>query len=143
MILGRICKHFGISEIIGFVIGGIILGLFALGGVISFFDKPIVELSDSMLSFWQVSGIIILFSVILIIAVLSKIIGSGITTTILLKDKNKGLRTRYGMIVRGEITFITAGIGLSYGIISDNIFLILIFVILGTIFIEPILETFS
>ena len=34
MVLGRICKHFGISEIIGFVIGGIILGPFALGGAI-------------------------------------------------------------------------------------------------------------
>ena len=32
MLLGRICKHFGISEIIGFVIGGIILNPFALGG---------------------------------------------------------------------------------------------------------------
>ena len=61
MMLGRICKHFGISEIIGFVIGGIILGPFALGGLISFFDRPLVELSDLMLSFWQIAGIIILF----------------------------------------------------------------------------------
>jgi Kef-type K+ transport system membrane component KefB len=54
---------------------------------------------------------IILFSVILTIAVLSKIIGSGIIAIILFKDKNKGLRIGYGMIVRGEIAFITAGIG--------------------------------
>ena len=62
MVLGRICKHFGISEIIGFVIGGIILGPFALGGLIQFFDKPLVELNYLMLSFWQIAGIIILFS---------------------------------------------------------------------------------
>ena len=62
MSLGRICKHFGISEIIGFVIGGIILGPFALGGLISFFDRPLVELNDLMLSFWQIAGIVILFS---------------------------------------------------------------------------------
>ena len=37
MLLGRICKHFGISEIIGFVIGGIILSPFALGEWIQFF----------------------------------------------------------------------------------------------------------
>ena len=60
MLLGRICKHFGISEIIGFVIGGIILSLFALGGWIQFYDKPIVELNELMLSFWQIAGIIIL-----------------------------------------------------------------------------------
>lgn len=59
---------------------------------------------------------------ILIIAVLSKILGSGISAIILLKNKNKGLRIGYGMIVRGEIALITAGIGLTYGIISDSIF---------------------
>jgi Kef-type K+ transport system membrane component KefB len=62
MMLGRICKHFGISEIIGFVVGGIILGPFALGGLISFSDRPLVELNDLMLSFWQIAGIVILFS---------------------------------------------------------------------------------
>jgi len=373
MILGRICKHFGISEIIGFVVGGIILGPFALGGLISFFDRPLVELNDLMLSFWQIAGIVILFSaglhftfsslkhtgiqamiigttgviiplvfgygisvllgidwmvamiigatlsatsiaaavtileelgkektkegnilvnaavlddvlglailssiisiviahslpsletvlfeiseslvlwiilllsavfllpkivhavavtkptslesrgtkqatalgsafgmaaiaasiglnpivgafaagmglagsklakqvkefvgelqiifapfffaimgahvdisnilnvdvilfsIILGIAIISKILGSGIPAIILLKNKNKGLRIGYGMIVRGEIAFITAGIGLSYGIISDDVFSTLIFVILSTIFIGPIL----
>ena len=80
---------------------------------------------------------------ILIIAVLSKILGSGIPAIILLKNKNKGLRIGYGMIVRGEIALITAGIGLTYGIISDSIFSTLIFVILGTIFIGPILLKYS
>ena len=80
---------------------------------------------------------------ILIIAVLSKILGSGISAIILLKNKNKGLRIGYGMIVRGEIALITAGIGLTYGIISDSIFSTLIFVILGTIFIGPILLRYS
>ena len=80
---------------------------------------------------------------ILIIAVLSKILGSGIPAIILLKNKNKGLRIGYGMIVKGEIALITAGIGLTYGIISDSIFSTLIFVILGTIFIGPILLRYS
>ncbi|GBH34954.1 sodium:proton antiporter [Nitrosopumilus zosterae] len=82
---------------------------------------------------------LVLFVIILIIAVLGKILGSGIPAVILLKNKNKGLRIGYGMIVRGEIAFITAGLGLSYGIISESIFSTLIFVILGTIIIGPIL----
>ncbi|HSG83562.1 MAG TPA: cation:proton antiporter [Nitrosopumilus sp.] len=86
---------------------------------------------------------IILFFVILIIAILSKILGSGIPAIILLKNKNKGLRIGYGMIVRGEIAFITAGLGLAYGIISESIFSTLVFVILGTIFIGPILLRYS
>ena len=81
----------------------------------------------------------VLFSIILGIAIISKILGSGIPAIILLKNKNKGMRIGFGMIVRGEIAFITAGIGLSYGIISDDVFSTLIFVILSTIFIGPIL----
>ena len=62
LLLGRLCTHFKIPEIIGFVIAGIILGPFALGGLLPLFDKPIVELNDVMISLWQISGIIILFS---------------------------------------------------------------------------------
>ncbi len=75
----------------------------------------------------------------MIIVILSKILGSGIPAIILLKNKNKGLKIGYGMIVRGEIAFITAELGLVYGIISESIFSTLVFVILGTIFIGPIL----
>ncbi len=62
MLLGRLCTRIGLSEIIGFVIGGVILGPFALGGFIPFFDKPIVQLDDLTLLLWQMSGIVILFS---------------------------------------------------------------------------------
>ncbi len=62
MLLGKLCSHFGLSEIVGFVIGGVILGPFALGGLISFSDKPIILLDDLTLGLWQMSGIIILFS---------------------------------------------------------------------------------
>ena len=62
LLLGRLCMHFKIPEIIGFVVSGIFLGPFALGGILPLFDKPIVELNEIMLSLWQISGIIILFS---------------------------------------------------------------------------------
>ena len=62
MLLGKLCSRIGLSEIIGFVIGGVILGPFALGGVIPFFDKPIVQLDELTLMLWQMSGIVILFS---------------------------------------------------------------------------------
>ena len=62
MLLGRLCAHYKISEVIGFVVAGVILGPFALGGIIPFFDKPIFVINDFMMGFWQMSGIIILFS---------------------------------------------------------------------------------
>ena len=62
LLLGRLCSHFKVSEVIGFVAAGIILGPTAIGGVIPIFDRPIVELNEVMLGLWQISGIIILFS---------------------------------------------------------------------------------
>ena len=62
MMLGRLCSRFGLSEIIGFVIGGVLLGPFALGGMIPFLDKPVVSLDGLTLGLWQMSGIVILFS---------------------------------------------------------------------------------
>ena len=62
LLLGRLCMHFKISEIMGFVVAGIVLGPFALGGIIPLFGGPIVDLNDVMMSLWQISGIIILFS---------------------------------------------------------------------------------
>jgi Kef-type K+ transport system membrane component KefB len=62
LLLGRLCLHFKIPEIIGYVVAGMILGPTALGGLIPLFDKPIVELNDVMMALWQISGILILFS---------------------------------------------------------------------------------
>ncbi len=82
---------------------------------------------------------ILLFISLLVIAVIAKIIGSGIPAVAFLKSKKDGLRVGYGMIARGEIAFVTAGVGLSHGIIDNTIFSTLIFVILSTVIISPIL----
>ena len=81
----------------------------------------------------------ILFLILLGIAVFSKIIGCGIPAAILLKSKKSGLRIGYGMIPRGEVAFIVAGIGLAFGVISDVLYSTIVFVIMATIFIAPIL----
>lgn len=81
----------------------------------------------------------ILFLILLGIAVFSKITGCGIPAAILLKSKKSGLRIGYGMIPRGEVAFIVAGIGLAFGVISDVLYSTIVFVIMATIFIAPIL----
>ncbi|MDH3657916.1 MAG: cation:proton antiporter [Nitrosopumilus sp.] len=81
----------------------------------------------------------ILFGVILSIAVFSKILGCGIPAVLLLKNKKMGFRIGYGMIARGEVAFIVAGIGLAFQVLSDEIYATIVFVILTTIFIAPIL----
>ena len=81
----------------------------------------------------------ILFAVILGVAVFSKILGCGIPAILMLKSKKSGLRIGYGMVARGEVAFIVAGIGLAFEVLSDEIYSTTVFVILATIFIAPIL----
>ena len=81
----------------------------------------------------------ILFAILLGVAVLSKILGCGIPASILLKSKRNGFLIGYGMVSRGEVAFIIAGIGLAFGAFSDEVYSTIIFVILATIFIAPIL----
>ncbi len=81
----------------------------------------------------------ILFAVILCVAVFSKVLGCGQPATLMLKNKQSGLIIGYGMIARGEVAFIIAGIGLAFEILSDEIYSTIIFVILTTILIAPIL----
>lgn len=84
-----------------------------------------------------------IFLIILVLAVFTKIVGAGIPASIFLKSKNRGMRVGYGMIARGEIAFITAGIGLTHNILNDSLYSTLIFVILGTILISPNLLRYS
>jgi len=81
----------------------------------------------------------ILFAVILGVAVFSKVLGCGIPATLLLKNKQSGFRIGFGMVARGEVAFIIAGIGLVFEVLSDEIYSTIVFVILATIFIAPIL----
>lgn len=105
--------------------------------------KVIVEplffsIIGSHVSFNQIQDIdVLFFGIILIIAVVSKIGGCGIPAAIMLKNRTKGLRIGYGMVARGEVAFIIAGIGLAVGVINDQIYSTMIVVVLATIFIAP------
>lgn len=85
----------------------------------------------------------ILFILLLVVAVITKVLGSGIPSSILLKSKKKGFRIGYGMIARGEIAFVTLGLGLSTGVLTHFLYSTAIFVILTTILISPILLRYS
>lgn len=90
---------------------------------------------------WNISPL--LFIVLLLIAVSTKVFGSGVPASILLKSKKDGFKVGFGMIARSEVAFITAGVGITSGIIDNNVYSTLTFIILGTIFIGPILLKYS
>ncbi|TFH00526.1 MAG: cation:proton antiporter, partial [Nitrosopumilus sp.] len=66
-----------------------------------------------------------------------------VPASILLKSKKDGFKVGFGMIARREVAFITAGEGITSGIIDNNVYSTLTFIILGTIFIGPILLKYS
>ena len=81
----------------------------------------------------------VFFAVILAVAVSSKIFGCGLPASLMLRNSRKGFRIGYGMVARGEVAFITLGIGLSAGILNDELYSTLVMVILATIIISPTL----
>ena len=82
---------------------------------------------------------IVIFGLILVVAIFSKIAGCSIPAALMLKSRKKGFIVGYGMIARGEIAFVTIGIGLINDLFTNEIYSTLVFVIISTIFISPIL----
>lgn len=77
--------------------------------------------------------------VVTTVAIVSKIIGCGVTASYLLKDPRPGLRVGLGMISRGEIGFVIASVGLTNGILTGEIYTTLVAVTCITVVITPIL----
>ncbi len=73
------------------------------------------------------------------IAVISKIIGCGLPAAYFLKSGAKGKRVGYGMISRGEVGLIVAGVAISAGAITQSIYAIILGMIMVTTFIAPLL----
>lgn len=88
----------------------------------------------------SVFGLDIFFFVVLAaVAIVSKVAGCGIPAALLLKDRSKGLKIGYGMVSRGEVGFIIAGIALSRGIFTQAVYSEIVLIIMITTLLSPIL----
>jgi Kef-type K+ transport system membrane component KefB len=83
-------------------------------------------------------NVLYLSSIIIIIAIVTKLIGCGLPAMIFLKDRTKSLKVGIGMISRGEIGLIVAGIGVTSGALSSNIYTTVIIMVAITTIITPI-----
>jgi Kef-type K+ transport system membrane component KefB len=143
-----IASTVGLNPIVGAFAAGMGLAGSKLGGQVREFVgelKIIVvplffTIIGAQVDLRQISEVNVIFVLGLLgIAVLSKMIGCAIPAALLLKNKTKGLRIGYGMIARGEIAFVTVGMGIAGGILTDAVHTTLVLVILATIIIAPIL----
>ena len=82
--------------------------------------------------------VLVLSAIVIIVAVISKLVGCGLPSLLFLKNKSKAMIVGIGMISRGEVGLIAAGIGVTSGILSSNIYTTVIIVVAVTTLITPI-----
>ena len=82
--------------------------------------------------------VLYLSGIVIVIAVVTKIVGCGLPSLIFLKDKTKALRVGIGMVSRGEVGLIVAGVGVSAGVLTSDIYTAVIIMVALTTIITPI-----
>jgi Kef-type K+ transport system membrane component KefB len=86
------------------------------------------------------SGPLWLFGIgIVIVALIGKVVGSGLGAYVSKFSFQESLRVGTGMISRGEVGLIVAGIGLQRGVITQSIFSIIVLMVIASTLVTPIL----
>lgn len=76
---------------------------------------------------------------IILVAIVSKILGCGLGALWGGMDRQAALRVGVGMISRGEVGLIVAGVGLNQGLISAQTFTVMVITVLATTLVTPLL----
>ncbi|MBI2006533.1 MAG: cation:proton antiporter [Nitrosopumilales archaeon] len=82
--------------------------------------------------------ILLLSGIMIVVAVVTKFFGCGLPSMIFLKDKKKSMRVGVGMISRGEVGLIIAGIGVTSGVLASNVYSTIVIMVAATTIIAPI-----
>jgi Kef-type K+ transport system membrane component KefB len=85
------------------------------------------------------ADVLIIAGIIIAIAVSTKLLGCGLPSMLFLKkDKTKSMRVGIGMVSRGEVGLIVAGVGVTSGVLSTDIYTSIIIMVAVTTIITPI-----
>ena len=82
--------------------------------------------------------VLLLSGIIIVIAIVTKLVGCGLPALIFLKDKSRAMKVGIGMVSRGEVGLIVAGVGVSSGALSADIYTTVIIMVALTTIITPI-----
>jgi Kef-type K+ transport system membrane component KefB len=140
---------FGVADITGAYIAGLILSNSKFSGYISRrFDtvsyvllSPIFFASIGLkVVLPKMTMAIALFAILLVVvAMLSKIVGCGIGAKLCRFSNKESMRIGCGMVSRGEVALIVASKGAMVGLMSSALFGPVIIVVVATTIISPIL----
>ena len=82
--------------------------------------------------------VLIISGIIIAIAISTKLVGCGLPSFIFLKEKTGSMRVGIGMISRGEVGLIVAGVGITSGVLSTDVYTSIIIMVATTTIITPI-----
>jgi Kef-type K+ transport system membrane component KefB len=83
-------------------------------------------------------NVLMLSGVVIVIAIVTKLFGCGLPAMLFLKSKQKGMRLGIGMISRGEVGLIVAGVGVSTGILTSDVYSTIVIMVAVSTIITPI-----
>lgn len=150
LLIAFISEHyFGIADITGAYMLGLLLSTFEIRGYIAkkmavpsyLFFSPIFFASIGIKT--ELSGMtvsLLVFSVILlVVAILTKTIGCGLGARLTGFSSSDALHIGIGMISRGEVALIVAQKGYNMGLVSGRLFSPIVLVVIVTTIITPVL----
>jgi Kef-type K+ transport system membrane component KefB len=137
----------GLSPIVGaFAVGMAVASTKIIGRVEEYVEK--LEIIFAPLFFGIIGAqvnltginlyVLFLTSIVVAVAIVTKLVGCGLPAMIFLKDRSKAMRVGVGMISRGEVGLIVAGIGVTSGALSSTIYTTVIIMVAVTTMITPI-----
>jgi Kef-type K+ transport system membrane component KefB len=147
-----IAAFVGLSPIVGaFAIGMAVASTRIIGQVHEYHDK--LQIIFAPLFFAIIGAqvdlrgvnldVLFLAGIIIAIAVVTKLIGCGLPSLLFLKDKARSMRVGVGMVSRGEVGLIVAGVGVSSGALTNDIYTAIIIMVAATTIIKPVWLKFA
>ncbi len=149
-------SFFGAAALAGSIGLSPIVGAFAVGMALSttkvfekvenyahqiglIFAPLFFAIIGAQVDFRQVNAeILYLSGIIIAIAIATKLLGCGLPAMMFLKSKSKGLKVGIGMISRGEVGLIVAGVGVASGILTSSVYSTIVIMVAVTTIITPI-----
>jgi Kef-type K+ transport system membrane component KefB len=144
---GGLAEQFGLAT----VIGAYSIGLaFSNTQLASLLTRPIDTLHHifvpvffvvmgMLVDFQAISGVVYIGLAISALAIIGKLIGCGLPSLAVGFNFRGATRIGFGMVPRGEVNLIIASVGLTRGIIPDDIFGIAVMVVMITTIIAPVI----
>lgn len=149
-------SFFGAAALAGSIGLSPIVGAFAVGMALSttkvfekvenyahqiglIFAPLFFAIIGAQVDFRQVNmEILILSAIIIVVAIVTKLFGCGLPAMMFLKSKSKGMKVGIGMISRGEVGLIVAGVGVASGILTSSVYSTIVIMVAVTTIITPI-----